>query len=196
MDRHQATLYHQKRVVAHRPDWPRLLSRRFYLTPLNDPVLQGYHSLMCMDAVRAPLIRSMNGKETTLIDQGYAWLQYYLTGSDFSAVATFDQKGQLVQWYLDVISIMGVNVEGYPWYDDLYLDVVATPDGWVEIIDGTDLDAALKNGAIDQPMYDQAWRTAERLTDELRRETFLLNQKVHRDWKYLLEQAPLLIGNW
>ena len=101
-----------------------------------------------------------------------------------------------MQGYLDVISAMGVDEVGYPWYDDLYLDVVATPDGWVEIIDGNDLDVALQNKAIDQLMHYQAWRTAERLADELRKGEFVLNQRVEKDRENLLEHAPLLVGNW
>ena len=196
MEGYQAKLFHQKRVIAHRPGWRRMLSRRFYLATLTDDGLNGFHSLMCMDEVDTPLVRSIRGRQTTLVDRGYAWLQYYLTGSDFSAVATIDPQGNLVQWYLDVISGMGINGDGYPWYDDLYLDVIATPEGWVEIIDGEDLDAALVNGVIDQRLYGQAWRSAERLAGELQRGEFYLNQRVEKDRSSLLEGSPILVGNW
>jgi predicted RNA-binding protein associated with RNAse of E/G family len=187
---------HQKRVHAHRPGWARLIKRQFTLAPLKEGGLNGYISLLRMEKVRSPLIKTINGKQTTIIGDGFSWLQYYLTGCDYSAVATLNQDGKLVQWYLDVISAMGVDEVGYPWYDDLYLDVVATPDGWVEIIDGNDLDVALQNKAIDQLMHYQAWRTAERLADELRKGEFVLNQRVEKDRENLLEQAPLLVGNW
>jgi predicted RNA-binding protein associated with RNAse of E/G family len=187
---------HQKRVHAHRPGWTRLIKRQFTLVPLNEGGLNGYISLLRMEQVRSPLIKTINEKPITIIGDGFSWLQYYLTGCDYSAVATLNQDGKLVQWYLDVISAMGVDEVGYPWYDDLYLDVVATPDGWVEIIDGNDLDLALQNKAIDQLMHHHAWKTAERLADELHKGVFALSQRVEKDRENLLEQAPLLVGNW
>lgn len=196
MDGFDSKLFHQKRVYAHRPGWPRILARRFYLSRLEDNGLSGYCSLMCMDAVREPLRRRINGQETVLIADGYAWLQYYLSDCDFSAVATIDPDGRRVQWYLDVISEMGVSATGCPWYDDLYLDVVGTPDGWVEIIDGEDLDAALDHGAINQQLHHQAWLTARRLANELESGGFILNSRVEQDRKKLLERPPLLTGNW
>lgn len=196
MEGFKTKFFQQKRVHAHRPGWARLVKRRFILSSLNEDGLRGYISLLCMEQVSSPLIKSINGKQTMIIGDGFSWLQYYLPGFDYSAVATFDQDGLLIQWYLDVISAMGVDEAGYPWYDDLYLDVVATPDGWVEIIDGDDLDAALNNGAIDQPLHDQAWRTANRLASELSRGEFALNQRVVGDWKELLAHAPVLVGKW
>ena len=196
MEVFDAKFFKQKRVHAHRPGWARILNRQFTLVHLNEDGMNGYISLLRMEQVQSPLIKTIHGKPTTIIGDGFSWLQYYLTGSDYSAVATFNQAGKLVQWYLDVISAMGVDETGYPWYDDLYLDVVATPDGWVEIIDGDDLDVALHNKAIDQRMHDQAWRTAGRLAGELRRDEFALSQRVEQDREFLLSQEPVLMGNW
>ena len=196
MDGFDAKYFQQKRVRAHRPGWKRILKRQFSLVSLNENGLNGYISLLRMEQIRSPLIKSIHGKQPTIIGDGFSWLQYYLTGCDYSAVATFNRAGKLVQWYLDVISAMGVDEAGYPWYDDLYLDVVATPDGWVEIIDGDDLDLALRNKAIDQQMHDQAWRTADRLAGELCKGEFALSQRVEQDRIILLNQEPVLMGNW
>ena len=196
MEGFEAKFFQQKRVHAHRLGWARLLKRQFTLVSLNEDGLIGFISLLRMEQVRSPLIKTIHGKQTTIIGDGFSWLQYYLAGCDYSAVATFNQAGKLVQWYLDVISAMGVDEAGYPWYDDLYLDVVATPDGWVKIIDGDDLDVALRNKAIDQRMHDQAWRTADRLAGELCRGEFALSQRVEQDRIILLNQEPVLIGNW
>lgn len=196
MDGYLDKFLHQKRVTAHRPGWPRMLVRRFFLQPLLDDGLKGYVSLLFMERVSAPLVRWINGEKTILADDGYSWLQYYLDGQDFSAVATFNAENRLVQWYIDVISNNGVTEEGLPWYDDLYLDVVATPEGWVEIIDGEDLDLALMNGAIDQSLHDQAWTTARRLAENFRRSEFRLSERAIQDRDLLLKTSPRMVGNW
>lgn len=196
MDGYQNKYFQQKRVKAHRPGWSRMLVRRFFLQPLMDEGLKGYISLLLMERVSTPLIRWINGEKTILADDGYSWLQYYLDGQDFSAVATFNAGNRLVQWYIDVISNNGVTEEGLPWYDDLYLDVVATPEGWVEIIDGEDLDLALMNGAIDQSLHDQAWNTARRLADNFRSSEFKLSERAIQDRDLLLKTSPRMVGNW
>ena len=45
---------------------------------------------------------------------------------------------------------MGMGPDGIPWYGDLYLDVIALPDGRSEIIDGDELEQALVVGAVNQ----------------------------------------------
>jgi uncharacterized protein len=189
-------LIKQKRVHAHRPGWKRMLNRRFYISTINEDEFSGFASLVWMDEVCNPLVKTINGNELMLVGKDFSWLQYYPLGKDFSAVATFDPVGQLVQWYVDVISAMGVDEAGWPWYDDLYLDVVATPEGWVEIIDGDDLDDALINGVITKTWHDQAWKTADRLADEFRTNTFHLSQRARADREHLLTEKPLLQGSW
>lgn len=46
-------------------------------------------------------------------------------------------------------------------FDDLYLDVIALPNGQVEIIDGDELETALAAHVITRAQYELAWREAE-----------------------------------
>lgn len=188
--------FHQKRVCAHRPGWKRMEKRRFTISPLNQDGLTGFVSLLQMDRVRTPLIKKIHGEPVTIAGDGYAWVQYFLEGRDYSAVATLDPNGKLVQWYVDVISRMGLDERGWPWYDDLYLDVVSVPRGWVEIIDGDDLNLALKNGAISGELYTQAWASAKRIARDLAVDNFQLSERVLEDRERLRLLPPDLQGNW
>jgi predicted RNA-binding protein associated with RNAse of E/G family len=49
---------------------------------------------------------------------------------------------------------------GFPWYDDLYLDVVVLADGSFHLLDEDELDEALQEGKITQDEYDIAWQEA------------------------------------
>lgn len=42
----------------------------------------------------------------------------------------FNEKGEVVQWYIDICNEIGIT-KGIPWYEDLILDLVVLPTGEV-----------------------------------------------------------------
>jgi uncharacterized protein len=148
---------------AERPYWPRLLRRRFYLERVDDSRFCGYVSLICMDEVRAPLIRPFRGMPVCLVDNGYSWLQHFPAGEHFTLTTQFDQEGRIVQQYIDIIRTQGVDERGIPWIEDLYLDISILPTGETELLDRDELDQALEKGDITPADHAAALREAERL---------------------------------
>ena len=69
----------------------------------------------------------------------------------------------MVLWYIDMIDDHGVDTEGVPWFDDLYLDLVVYADGTVVIDDRDELEEALASGDVSKKQYMQALETCERL---------------------------------
>ena len=59
-----------KRLQANRPDWKRVTERRFYCAPLDTPDFKGHVSLLCLDAVREPLVVGVNTKRICIADAG------------------------------------------------------------------------------------------------------------------------------
>ena len=55
-----------------------------------------------------------------------------------------------------------------PWWDDLYLDIVVLPDGYLELQDAEELQEALQVGSINRSQFDLAHREAERIMTELK----------------------------
>ena len=74
-----------------------------------------------------------------------------------------DQQDNMVLWYIDMIDDHGVDAEGVPWFDDLYLDLVVYSDGTVVIDDWDELEDALASGDVSREQYLQALETCERL---------------------------------
>ncbi|MNI59071.1 hypothetical protein D3C73_1142150 [compost metagenome] len=73
----------------------------------------------------------------------------------------FDDKGEIVEWYIDVCKTQGVTDQGVPWFDDLYLDIVVLKNGEVFLLDEDELDEALSKGLITVRDYDMATETAQ-----------------------------------
>lgn len=175
-----------KRKYSDRGDWARILARRYSQERLETPDFDGIVTLLCMDAVTEPLDVFVHEEWVRIVDAGYSWTQHFSarTGDEHVALTTmFDATGRVVEWYLDVVRRHGVDERGVPWYDDLYLDVVATPTGQLALLDEDELDDALRDGRITAEEHALAWREATRLLALLRdRACPLLEQAaVHRE---------------
>lgn len=106
------------------------------------------------------------------MDVGYQWLFICEEGAHHIAVAHCNTEGEPVHWYIDVIEAWHVDENGFPYFDDLFLDVVALPNGQVEIIDRDELEAALEARAISRAQYELAWREPEAVTAAIKNQSF------------------------
>jgi uncharacterized protein len=161
-----------KRLLANRPDWRRILQRRYYQTYLSTPTFRGYATLLCLDAVREPLIVQTQSGPLCIVDAGYQWLQLFPQNQRYTITTMYDAAGLVVQWYIDICAQTGVSEAGIPWLDDLYLDIVVTPDRKVDLLDAEELDEALRSEEIGPSDYDVAWREANRLMEQFSRREF------------------------
>lgn len=97
-----------------------------------------------------------------IVDDGYMWLQKFPTEKNHSVTTMFDNKGNVVQWYID-ICFKNREEGGFAWMDDLYLDIIVLPTGEVIQQDANELEEPLLNGSIDKELYDLAWKEANNL---------------------------------
>jgi len=74
-----------------------------------------------------------------------------------------DATGVVVQWYIDICASHGVDADGIPWFEDLYLDIVVLPSREAMLLDADELDAALVEGKITETQYHLAWEEVRSL---------------------------------
>lgn len=168
---------------ADRSNWSRLLAHRFVVRRIDSPAYHGYVTLLRLDEVREPLYVNFGQERVCIADRGYDWVQHFPDGAPYVLLAAFDEQGELVQWYIDVVGSIGVDECGVPWYEDLYLDIVISPQGETLLLDVEELDGALRQGAVTQIQYNFAWRQASTLLDALEFNLFplLWLSDVHRE---------------
>ncbi|CAM3618140.1 DUF402 domain-containing protein [Deinococcus frigens] len=119
-----------------------------------------------------------------ILDNGYRWIRCHPTGAGAGVMGAaltvqINAAGQPVQFYVDIHGGEGVQDDGLPWHDDLYLDVVGDPDDaerWIvtatEIIDAEDLEAAVEAGLVTLELAAQTWDHARQIETELRAGTY------------------------
>ncbi len=171
-----------KRKLADRVDWQRILKRRFAVRKIDTEHFTGTVTFLAMDEVSESLWLE-NPIQVCLVDNGFLWTQHFPQGTNYALTTAFDASGQVVQWYIDICKRHGVNEQGIPWYDDLYLDITIFPSGEVEILDADELEEALREGKVSQEDYDLAWHETHRILQEIERGTFPLFKlsEEHRD---------------
>ncbi|HEY0754470.1 MAG TPA: DUF402 domain-containing protein [Ktedonobacteraceae bacterium] len=163
-----------KRKSAARLDWQYVLERRFVVQLINTADYHGYVTLLRLDKVREPLFVSFGQERVCIADQGYDWLQHFPAGEHFVLLSAFDREGELVQWYIDIVGSTGVDEQGVPWYEDLYLDIVVAPNGETLLLDVDELDEALRQNKVSSSQYNFAWQQASALLDALETDLFRL----------------------
>jgi predicted RNA-binding protein associated with RNAse of E/G family len=163
-----------KHKTADRPTWERVLAKRFVVSRIDTPEYHGYVTLLHIDAVAEPLYATFGQQQICIADSGYDWLQHFPDGQHYTLLTAFDRSGELVQWYIDICKRLGIDERGIPWYDDLYLDIVLTPEGETLLLDVDELDEALRAGQVTQMEYNFAWRETTNLLTALEAEMFPL----------------------
>jgi predicted RNA-binding protein associated with RNAse of E/G family len=172
-----------KHKRADHADWPRVLQKRFTMQHIQSPAFTGYVTLLCLDEVRAPLMRNYQGQDICLADNGYTWQQLFPQDTHHAVTTIFDAQGKLIRFYIDICKGYSIDVQGALWYDDLYLDLDVAPDGEITLLDVDELDAALRNGEVTSLEYELAWREANSLMTVIEEDRFplLWMSEAHRE---------------
>ena len=157
------------------------MPRRKYLGRYDSPIIKsittklartdaigiaGHAALVRLDEVTQPYMVGEKGAEICIGDNDYAELRLLPDGKNWMLTAIYDNNDKLVEWYFDITRENGVDENGEPYCDDLYLDIVMTPDNRILILDEDELAAALEYGNITQQEYDMAHSVARQLADD------------------------------
>ena len=85
-----------------RSAWTRVLSKKQIVRGFACGEREGKISLLKILQIREPFKRSYEGREVVLADAGYYWLQLAADRDRAWFTVMFDDKGRLVQIYVDV----------------------------------------------------------------------------------------------
>lgn len=153
-----------KRWSTNRQGWWRLRRCSSRVVRYQDAVLV----LLEAHEVVEPLWVRCAGERVKILDDGFAWLFVLREGARHVVTAHCDAAGAPVHWYVDVVDSWWAGDDGYPVYADLFLDVIATPGGSVQLLDVAELEAALAAGVVTRAQYDLARSEADRIVRALR----------------------------
>lgn len=155
-----------------RTGWKRITKRRYYSREEADIFgSAGRISLTLIDEVTGPLTVHYQSRAVLIADAGYSWFQAAVPGARWWLTAMFDECDRIIQIYFDITGGSRFDDPENPMFEDMYLDIVVSADGSIEVVDRDELDEALQNGAITGTKHREAVENCEKLERFLRENT-------------------------
>ena len=152
-----------KRTRLSRELWTRITEKEVRLARADFPEFRGRVACLDICAVSKPSVWRHRGADVPVCAAGSRWVEMLPVDDFYCVTAMLAPDGRALVWYIDMIAGQGVDPDGMPWFDDLYLDVLVWPDGDVTVDDRDELDAALAGGEITAALHALALDTADRL---------------------------------
>lgn len=159
--------------------WKCILSKEISGKHMGEEWFSGYIGLIRMQKVNGEQHWEVAGKDIVVCDNGFRWLTVLPENDWYCMTAILNEKEEAVVWYIDMIAGQGIDPDGMPYFDDLYLDLVVLPDGTVVVDDMDELEEAFESGDITREQLELALKTGERLKKEIAEDMdgFLKNTK-------------------
>lgn len=99
--------------------------------------------------------------------ENMVWLQLIPDNQKRVITAKFLPNKRVSVWYVDVMDSWGYDEDGVAAFMDLYLDVIFTPQGDVQIADRDELDEAYENGDITKEQHERALQEGDAIVHDL-----------------------------
>lgn len=154
-----------KRCRLSYDEWTRIISKDMRGTKVNTELFTGYIGLLEIKEVSESQIWKINGEDIVVCDKGIKWLSILPQDDWYCITAMMSEKEDILVWYIDMIAGRGMDADGIPYFDDLYLDLIIYPDGTIIVDDMDELEEALSKEDITQEQFDLAIETSRRLQE-------------------------------
>ena len=152
-------------------EWRCIISKDIHGKRVSSELLNGYIGLIEIREVSNAQIWKVYGEDIVVCDKGRKWLSILPQDDWHCITAMMDEEGAILVWYIDMIADQGIDADGIPYFDDLYLDLVVYPDGTIMVDDIDELEEALSKKDISQEQFDLAIAATQRLQEEMLSDT-------------------------
>ena len=132
---------------------------------VDEEFFKGYVAFVKIKDVQNPLIVNDGEKDVCIKNNDYKWIEVYPDNEHYVITIMFDNNDNLIQWYFDIAKEIGIE-NNIPYEDDLYVDIVITPNGRKEILDEEELMDALNKNEITQKDVELVYETVKLIEDK------------------------------
>lgn len=144
-------------------EWKCIVSKDMYGKKVYTEFFKGYIGLIDIKEVSEKQKWNINGEEITICDKGLKWLSILPQDDFYCITAMMNERNDILVWYIDMIAEQGFDIDGVPYFNDLYLDLVVYPDGKIVVDDMAELEEALFHKDITQEQFNLAINTSNKL---------------------------------
>lgn len=127
----------------------------------------GYISLIKVNKVNSKITVDYEKSDKLLFDNGYKGVVFLPDNEKWCVSAVYNTNDEIVEWYFDITLENSIDEQGNPFFIDLYLDVVVSPEYKIAILDQDELKEALDAKIINDSDYDMAYSTCNKLIENI-----------------------------
>ena len=98
------------------------------------------------------------------------WVQLVPLDDKYTVTVMFDENKEIIQWYIDITNMNGVDSDSRIFYDDMYLDIVITKQRKVLLLGEDEINSALNNFVITSEQYKNAYKKSRDIMDKIKEE--------------------------
>lgn len=140
-----------------------IIKSNFFCEHIDESDFKGRVCILKFEQVK----RKWNVAETTcILDNGYIWIEFYPYNFNYCYTAIYDNKGNLVEWYIDITKKIEENNDIY--IEDLFVDFVLLPNGKFFVLDEEELENAYSNKIVNKLDYETAIKVKDELSKKLK----------------------------
>lgn len=173
------------RKFVDKSNWIRVTKFKDKTLKIKNENFDGYIYGIYVEKANKKFEVSYGTENFLILDDGYTWIQLIPIGKKYTVTIMFDNSKQIVQWYIDVTNMNGIDSDERIFYDDLYLDVVITKNRNVILINEGKINSALNNFIITSEQYKNAYKEARDIMDKITKEGM---EKIEVKSKKILEK--------
>ena len=178
-----------KRSRLSHDEYKCIISKDIVGKKVNSEWIDGYIGLIDIKEVSKIQIWKFNGEEIVVCDKGRKWLSILPQNDWYCITAMMDEKEKILLWYIDMIAKQGIDVDGVPYFDDLYLDLVVYPDGTIIVDDMDELEEALSKKDITQEQFNLAIETSHKLQRDMLNNISAFQEYTRKCYEMIIASA-------
>lgn len=126
-----------------------------------------YGAFINIIEVKKPQVWFCFDKKITVADNGYKWLVVLPKKDNYAITMYMDRNDVPRLWYIDLIDGIGVDADGIPFYNDMFLDLIVSDDGQVVEDDRDEFEKAYVDGIINNKQYQKVISVSEQLKQRI-----------------------------
>lgn len=177
-----------KKKYMSKNNWKRVIKKKYVCDELKEEEIEGIVSLLFIEEIKSPLYEKYNNCTIKIADKNYYWLQFGIKDKNYWITAMYNDKKQVIQYYIDITDKNVINKNSDSYFYDLFLDVVLLPTGEIILLDEDELKESLQEGIISQEQYNLAYREVENIIRFISNEKDNLQQFCNKYFNILLKK--------
>lgn len=159
-----------KRKFVDKSHWIRLKEYKDKTLKINNELFNGYIYGLFAKQVNKKFIATYKNEDTLILNDNYIWIQIVPLDKHYTAIVVFNDKKEIVQWYINITNMNGIDLDNKIFYDDIYLDIIIDVKGKVILQNEDKLNEALNSNLITSEQYKSAYKEARQIINDIKKD--------------------------